>query len=82
MGEIVARAFRWGLLGLIVGPAATYSIMLAVIYVDPGCRAGIAEDCKLDPLVNMAVAAVFSFVAFFLISLVNGLLGRARDALD
>lgn len=82
MSEIVARAFRWGLLGLIFGPAATYSIMLAVIYLDPACQAGIAENCKLDPAVNLIVAAIFSFVAFFVISLVSGLVRRARDALD
>ena len=82
MSEIVARAFRWGLLGLIFGPAATYSVMLAVIYLDPACKAGIAENCKLDPAVNLAVAAVFSFAAFLLVSLVGGLVKRARDALD
>jgi hypothetical protein len=82
MSEIVSRAFRWGLLGLIFGPAATYSIMLAVIYLDPACQAGIAENCKLDPAVNLAIAAVSSFAAFFLISLIGGLVRRARGGSD
>lgn len=82
MSEIVARAFRWGLLGLIFGPAATYSIMLAVIYLDPACKAGVTENCKLELGANLAIAAVFSFAAFFLISLVGALVRRARNALD
>lgn len=82
MYEILARAFRWGLLGLVFGPAATYSVMLAVLYFDPACRAAVTENCKLDPLVNLTVAAIFSFAAFFLISLISGLAKRARDALD
>jgi len=82
MKEVFARAFRWGLLGLIFGPAATYSIMLGVLYFDPACRAAVTENCKLDPALNLAIAAIFGFASFFAISLVSGLAKRARDALD
>lgn len=56
--------------------------MLAVLYFDPACRAAVTENCKLDLLVNLTVATIFGFASFFLISLISGLVRRARDALD
>lgn len=82
MAEVFARAFRWGLVGAIFGPTATYSVMLAVLYLDPACKAGIAENCKLDPVVNLTMAAIFCFAAFFVVSFGNGLIKRARGAID
>jgi hypothetical protein len=82
MSEILARAFRWGLVGLVFGPAATYTLMLGILYFDPACREGVTEACNLDPLLNIALSTVVGFATFFLISMVNGLAKRARDALD
>jgi hypothetical protein len=82
MRELLQRAFAWGIAGLLVGPAAVYSLMLLVLWRDPSCRAGIAENCKLDVWLNLAIGAAAGFLAFFAITLIRGLAKRARDAID
>jgi len=82
MRDLFQRAFAWGIAGLLVGPAAIYSLMLLVLWRDPACRAGIAENCKLDVWLNLAIGAAAGFALFFAVTLVRGLLRRARAALD
>jgi len=79
VGEIVTRAFRWGLAGMLVGPAAVYSLMLLVLYTDPSCKAGVSESCKLDIAINLTLGVIFGFLLFFLVVFMRGLLARIRS---
>lgn len=76
MREIAAHAFRWGLAGLLVGPAAVYSLMLLVLYFDPACAPGAADPCQLDIGINLTLGAVAGFVLFFAVIFVRGLRRR------
>jgi hypothetical protein len=82
MRAILQRAVGWGVAGLLIGPAAFYSLMLLVLWRDPGCAAGINESCKLDIWLNLAIGAVAGFALFFAVTLVRGLMRRARAALE
>ena len=77
MSEIVNRAFRWGLLGLLVGPATVYSIMLLALYQDEGCASG--GVCQLDIGINLILGVIFGFLLFFVVALVRGIRRRRRD---
>jgi hypothetical protein len=79
MGEILARAFRWGLAGLLIGPATVYSLMLVTMYRDPACATG-GGGCQLDIAINMVLGVVFGFLLFFAISLLRGLLRRRQGS--
>lgn len=74
--EIVGRAFRWGLVGLIAGPAIVYSMMVGVLYFDQGCRTG--TECHLDMGINLALGVIAGFAVFFVVTLLRGLVRRAR----
>ncbi|MEO3999184.1 hypothetical protein [Mesorhizobium sp. CAU 1732] len=79
MKDIVNHAFRWGLAGLLVGPAVVYSMMLVVLYRDPSCAPG-GGVCQLDIGLNMIIGLVVGFLAFFAITLIRGLRKRRREA--
>lgn len=78
MKDIVNRAFRWGLAGLLVGPAVIYSMMLVVLYRDPNCAPG-GGVCQLDIGLNMIIGLVVGFLAFFVTTLIRGLQKRRRE---
>lgn len=78
MKSLVNRAFRWGLAGMLVGPAVVYSMMLVVLYRDPGCKPG-GGVCQLDMGLNLTLGVVFGFLTFFAITLVNGVRKRRRE---
>ena len=81
MKKIVARAFYWGLAGLLIGPAFVYSLMLLVLYRDPRCAPGGTGMCQLDIWINLIFGVIFGFVLFFAVSFVRGLLrGRAAGS--
>lgn len=79
MKEIIARALGWGFAGLLVGPAAVYSLMLLVLYRDPRCAPGGAGVCQLDIWINLTLGAIFGFVLFFGVSVIRGILRGRRD---
>lgn len=78
MKEIVNRAFRWGLAGMLIGPAVVYSMMLLVLYTDKRCAPGGTGVCQLDIGINLVLGVIFGFALFFAVSLVRGLRRRAR----
>lgn len=78
MSEIVNRAFRWGLLGLLIGPATVYSVMLLVLYQDERCAGG--GVCQLDLGINLILGVIAGFALFFVVTLVRGLRRHRRDA--
>ena len=78
MQEIVARAFAWGIAGMLIGPALVYSLMLVVLYSDPGCRSG-SGACQLDVAINLTVGVVVGFVLFFVVTLIRGIHRRGRE---
>jgi hypothetical protein len=80
MKEIVARALGWGFAGLLVGPAAVYSLMLLVLYRDPRCAPGGAGVCQLDIGVNLTLGAIFGFALFFAVAVIRGILRRHRGS--
>lgn len=80
MGEIFQRAFLWGVAGMLIGPTTVYSMMLFVLYTDQACRAGESANCKLDVWLNLTIAVIVGFLLFFAVTLVRGLLRRAREA--
>lgn len=82
MQNIFARSFMWGIAGLLIGPAAFYSVMLLVLWRDPGCAQGIGASCKLDLWLNMGIGAIGGFAVFFIVTMVRGLARRTRAALD
>lgn len=77
LGEIAARAFRWGLFGMIAGPATVYSMILGVLYFDERCRTG--SMCQLDIGINLTLGVIFGFLLFFVVTFVRGLRRRARS---
>ncbi len=79
MREIVNHAFRWGLAGMLIGPAVIYSLMLLVLYLDRRCAPGGTGVCQLDIGINLVVGVIVGFVLFFAVSLVRGLRRRARQ---
>lgn len=79
MKDIVNRAFRWGVAGMLIGPAAVYSMMLLVLYRDPRCAPGGTGVCNLDVGINLVLGIIAGFVLFFAVTLVRGLRRRARE---
>ena len=79
MKEIVNRAFRWGIAGMLIGPAFVYSLMLLVLYRDPRCAPGGTGMCHLDVWINLTLGVIFGFVLFFAVSFVRGVLRRQRE---
>lgn len=73
------RAFYWGILGLFAGPVVVYCLILLALYMDPACRAGDQQTCRLDVGLNLVLGAVGGFVLFFAISIGRSLLARARS---
>ncbi len=82
MRELFQRAFLWGVAGMLIGPALIYSLMLVVLWTDPACRAGVSANCKLDVWLNLTIGVIVGFVLFFVVTLVRGLMRRAREAMD
>lgn len=80
MKRIVARAFYWGLAGLLIGPAFVYSLMLLVLYRDPRCAPGGTGICQLDIWINLTLGVIFGFLLFFVVTLVRGMLRQRRAA--
>lgn len=78
MNKIVARAFYWGLAGMLIGPAFVYSLMLLVLYRDPRCAPGGTGMCHLDVSINLTLGVIFGFVLFFVVTFVRGVL-RSRN---
>ena len=79
MNKIVARAFYWGLAGMLIGPAFVYSLMLIVLYRDPRCRPGGTGMCHLDIGINLTLGVIFGFALFFVVTFVRGVLRRRRE---
>lgn len=76
MKEIVSRAFRWGVAGMLIGPAFVYSLMLLVLYRDPRCAPDGTGMCQLDIWINLTLGVIFGFALFFAVTFVRGLLRR------
>jgi hypothetical protein len=74
VSEVVARAFRWGLFGMIAGPAIIYSMMLGVLYFDERCRTG--SMCQLDMGINLTLGVIFGFALFFVVTFIRGVRRR------
>lgn len=79
MKPALSRALRWGLLGVLIGPATFYCLMLIVLYTDNACREGAQGACQLDFGLNMAIAAVGGFILFFGVSLFRSITRRIAD---
>ena len=79
MREIVNHAFRWGLAGMLIGPAVVYSMMLLVLYADARCKPGGTGVCQLDVWINLGLGVIFGFALFFVVSMVRGLRRRMRS---
>ncbi|MCO5060307.1 MAG: hypothetical protein M9905_21020 [Rhizobiaceae bacterium] len=79
MKPILSRALRWGIAGVLIGPATFYCLMLVALYIDPACRGGAPGACQLDVGLNMAIAAVGGFILFFGVSLIRNLVRYMRD---
>lgn len=77
MKEIASRALRWGLAGMLIGPAAVYSLMLLVLYLDRRCAPDGTGMCHLDIGINLTLGVIFGFILFFAVSFVRGLMRRA-----
>jgi hypothetical protein len=73
------RALYWGILGLFAGPVAVYCLILLALYMDPACRAGDLQTCRLDVGLNLVLGAIGGFVLFFAISIGRSLLARSRS---
>lgn len=72
MKAILNRALAWGAVGMLIGPAAVYSLMLLVLYRDPRCAPGGSGICQLDIGINLVLGVVFGFVLFFAVTFVRG----------
>ena len=79
MKEIVNRALRWAIAGMLIGPATVYSLMLLVLYRDPRCAPGGTGVCQLDIGINLVVGVIVGFALFFVVTFVRGLRRRARN---
>ena len=79
MKEIVNRARRWAIAGMLIGPATVYSLMLLVLYRDPRCAPGGTGVCQLDIGINLVVGVIVGFALFFVVTFVRGLRRRARN---
>lgn len=79
MKEIVNRAFRWGIAGMLIGPAFLYSLMLVTLWLDPRCAPGGTGICQLDIWLNLTLGVILGFVLFFLVTLVRGVLRGRRE---
>ena len=82
MKELLQRSFLWGVAGMLIGPAAVYCVMLFVLWTDQACRSGVSANCKLDVWLNLSMAVGAGFVLFFGVTVVRGLLARAREAME
>lgn len=78
MKQITARALRWGIAGMLIGPATVYSLMLFVLYTDERCAPGGVGICHLDIGINLVLGVIAGFVLFFGVTFVRGLRRRAR----
>ena len=79
MKAILNRALAWGVAGMLIGPAAVYSLMLLVLYRDPRCAPRGTGICQLDIGINLTLGVIFGFALFFAVTFVRGLLRRARQ---
>lgn len=75
----VARAFYWGLAGMLIGPAFVYSLMLFVLYRDPRCSPGGTGICNLDIGINLTLGVIFGFILFFAVTFVRGVLRNRKE---
>lgn len=82
MKEITARALRWGIAGMLIGPATVYSLMLLVLYTDERCAPGGTGICHLDVGINLVLGVIAGFVLFFGVTFIRGLMRRARADSD
>jgi len=79
MKEIASRAVKWGFAGMLIGPAAVYSMMLLVLYLDRRCAPDGTGICHLDVGINLTLGVIFGFILFFVVTFVRGLMQRSRQ---
>ncbi|WP_332699123.1 hypothetical protein [Bosea sp. (in: a-proteobacteria)] len=74
------RAFKTGLLGLVIGPMLAVLIVIAAMIFDPKCGVGDSGGCAMSLVTVPVAAALPSFAVFFLASLATSL-WRARPTI-
>ncbi|MDU0339360.1 hypothetical protein [Bosea rubneri] len=74
------RAFKSGLLGLVVGPVLAVLIMIAAMIFDPKCGAGDSGGCAMGLATVPVATALPSFALFFGLRLAADL-WRARPSI-
>ncbi len=74
------RAFKSGLLGLVVGPVLAVLIVIAAMIFDPKCGTGDSGGCAMGLATVPAATALPSFALFFGLRLAADL-WRARPSI-
>lgn len=74
------RAFKSGLLGLMIGPALSAMIVIAAMIFDPKCGPGNSGGCAMSLATAPLAAALPSFSLFFGLKLALDL-WRARPTI-
>lgn len=76
MGELVLKALRAGLWGLLIGPLLAVIIVFGAMIFDPKCGVGDSGGCAMGVITAPVAIALPSFGLFFAISLLRGLWQR------
>jgi hypothetical protein len=69
MSTVLWRATRWGLGGLLLGPAIAIVLVLAAMLLDPKCGAGDSGGCAMGLVTAPIAVALPSFLLGFALSL-------------
>jgi len=77
MVRVFARSLLWGLLGFVAIPVAAFATMLVFVIFDTHCNSpGDSGGCYMGLVTATIATAPFGFGAFFLATLVRGLVRR------
>lgn len=74
------RAFKAGLLGLVIGPVLAVAVVIAAMIFDPKCGPGDSGGCAMGLVTVPAAVALPSLALFFVASLAISL-WRARPTI-
>lgn len=78
--QMLWRAFKIGLLGLLVGPAVAVAAVIAAMIFDPKCGPGDSGGCAMGLVTVPVAVALPSFALFFGLRLAADL-WRARPSI-
>ncbi len=76
MGQLLLKALRSGLWGLLIGPLAAVLIVFGAMILDPACGPGDSGGCAMGLVTVPVTVALPSFGLFFLGGLAHGLWQR------